>query len=227
MHIKRKKTGLGLYGGGKRHKEKILLEEKLDVYWRQHKKNFSPELLIKLVAKYVNDQDYLLVRKRGLLEFLTRNNLNFAHFYDMLNAAKDILENNKNLSSQFLKDFFEISSADNLLELAEEKMPEAIKELFRKIDTGCYSNRKSLQILIRYFHENSDLKIRKALWKKIKRFNPSERDLRYLMDLPAMYALPNVVLDIQKVLRKINKKKEIKTFEKINDLIIKIKQGQV
>jgi len=212
----------------KRHKGPIFTEDRLNVYWHQHKKNIkNSEILIDFVLKHADDRDYSLARKRMLIEFLTRDNLSFANFYDMWNAAKDILENNKNLNSQFLKSLFEISSADNLLELAEEKMPEAIKELFRKIDTGCFSNRKSLQILIRYFTENSNLEIRKALWKKIKRFNLSDKDLKYLMDLPMMYALPKIISDIQKMLRKRNKKKEIRTIEKINKFIEQIKQGQV
>ena len=209
-------------------RDKMSSKDRLDTYWHQHKKNIkNSEILIDFVLKHADDQDYSLTRKRMLIEFLTRDNLSFANLYDMWNAAKDILENNKNLNSQFLKSLFEISSADNLLELAEEKMPEAIKELFRKIDTGCFSNRKSLQILIRYFTENSNLEIRKALWKKIKRFNLSDKDLKYLMDLPMMYALPKIISDIQKMLRKRNKKKEIRTIEKINKFIEQIKQGQV
>jgi len=206
----------------RKHKRSLSIKDKFDIYWRRHKNKLSPEKLILIVLR----ADHFLTRKRALIEFLTRNNLNFAHFYDMLNAAKDILENNKNLNSQFLKDLFDISTGDQLLELAEEKMPEAIKELFGRIDAGFFGNRKSLQILIRYFDESTNSKIRTALWKKIKKFDPTEKDLRYLLDLPMMYALPKITSEIQKMLRKSNKKKETRTIEKIKEFIKQIKQGQ-
>jgi len=41
-----------------------------------------------------------------------------------------------------------------------------------------------------------------------------------------MYALPKITLEIQKMLRKSNKKKETRTIEKIKKFIKQIKQGQ-
>jgi hypothetical protein len=209
-----------------RHKEKLSIEEEFDIYWRRNKKKINPEGLITLAAEKNESINGYLLRKRIIIEFLTREKLNFTHFYAMRNATADILEENKNLRSQFLKDLFEIANADNLLELAEERMPEAITELFKKIKSGYFSKRKSLQILIRYFVESPSSDIRKGLWKEIKKYDPSEDDLKYLLSLPMMYSLPDITLDIQKMLKKQNKKEQSKVAEKIKEFIKKLEEKE-
>jgi len=199
----------------RQRKKEMTTEEKLNLYWRKHKGKLNPIDLIYIVMRV----DHFLTRKRAFIEFLTRRNLNFDHFYRMSNAAKDVLEDNKKLKSQFWKDCFGVCNEDNLLELAEIEVPEAIKEIFRKIETS--SNRKALQILIRFFEKNKDSEIRAALLKKIKKRGPSTEDLKYLLALPSMYALPKITAEIQKLLKKQGIEKSKKTIRKIVAIITK------
>ena len=142
----------------------------------------------------------------------------------MSNAAKDILEGSKKLKGQFWKACFGVCNEDNLLELAEIEVPEAIKELFERIKTS--SNRKALQVLIRFFERNTDPKMRAALLKKIKKLDPSIEDLKYLLALPSMYALPKITSEIQKLLKKQGIEKAKKTIRKIEQFVQEIKKGQ-
>jgi len=203
----------------RQRKKEMTTEEKLNLYWRKYKRKLNPMDLIYIVMTI----DHFLTRKRALIEFLTRLNLNFDHFYRMSNAAKDILEDNKKLNGQFWKYCFSISSMDNLLELAEIQVPEAIKELFQKIEMS--SDPKNLQVLIRFFEKNTDSKIRTALWKKIKKCDPSIEDLKYLLSLPSMYALPKITSEIEKLLKKQSIQKAKKTIRRIERFVQKIKKG--
>lgn len=201
-------------------KKELTTEEKLDIYWHKHRRKLNPMDLIYIVMR-VND---FLTRKRALIEFLTRENLNFEHFYRMSTAAEDILKDNKKLNDKFWKDCFNLCNEDNLLELAEIEIPEAIKKLFEKIEKS--SNRKALQVLIRFFERNTDSKIRTALWKKIKIRGPSVEDLKYILNLPIMYALPKITSEIQKLLKKQGIEKGKKTIIKIEQFLQEIKKGQ-
>lgn len=224
MKIKNSKSkGLSLLTGGKKHKKRLSTKEELDVYWWKYRGNIKdPKSLIRIVARI----EYPPIRKKALIEFLTRNNTNFAHFYDMLNAARDMLENNEKLGQKFFDKLFAISDADNLIELAEINIPQAHTRLLGKIDSGCWSNTKNLQMLIRYFEKRTDPKERAVLWKKIKRFDPSADDLRYLRDLPMMYALPKITAGIDKMLRNQHIEKETKMIKKIKDFIRQMEQKQ-
>ena len=206
----------------KRHKGPMSTEDKLDVYWRQHKKNLSPRELTSLV---LTTQGYQIIRERALREFLERENLNFDLFDRMFNAAKDIFysKKNKNTKKEFLKQCFEICTENNLVELTESGIPEAAIELFRRIETGSIGKRKSLQALIRFFKITTSAEGRMTLWKKIKKLNPNEDDLKDVLELtygkPASY---KITLDIEKYIRKKAKRKDKKTLIKINGFIKEI-----
>lgn len=64
------------------------------------------------------------------------------------------------------------------------------------------------------------------IWKKIKKLGPNEGDLKHIIDLPAMYALPKILSQAQKLLRDRSKKKTRKIIKKIKELIDEIKKGQ-
>jgi len=193
---------------------------KLQRLWHQDKKKLNIKSLLYIVQKI----EYDLLQKDAIIEFLDRKNLNFDHFYRMSNVAKDILKDNKKLNDQFWKACFNICNEDNLLELSEIEIGEAIKELFRRIETS--SNRKALQVLIRFFERKTDPEIRMVLWKKIKERDPSIEDLKYLLVLPSMYALPKITSEIEKLLKRKDRKTDGKILQKIERTVQQIKNGQ-
>lgn len=208
----------------RRHKGEISLKDRLDVYWRRNKRKLFPRKLIYIVLTI----DYQLIRERALREFLIRENLNFDNFYQMVNAAKNILEKKPSLKAQFLKQCFDICTENNLVELEEVGVSGAIKELFRRIEKRSVSNRKALQVLIRFFQKNRDAKVRMELWKKIEKLGPNQEDSRYLLNLPGMYALPKITSRIQKFIRRQNEKEKTKILKTIEKFVkeIKIEKGQ-
>lgn len=154
-----------------RKKTKKTPTSELHLFWLQNKEKFK----IKDLVYIVREIDYLWLKKGALREFLTRDNLNFDNFYRMFDAAKYILEKDKDLKSQFLKECFAICTEHNLVELGEAGEPEAIKELFHRIEKGSISNRKAIQVLIRFFEittepqatsKNDYLEKNKKAWSK-------------------------------------------------------------
>ncbi len=208
----------------KRYREQESPKIKLQRLWNRNKKSFSTKSLLYIVQNI----EYNILRRDALMEFLTRDNLNFDNFYRMLNTAKDILEKDPSLRTQFWKECFSICNEHNLIELGEMGESGAIKELFRRIETGSISNRKALQVLIRFFQKNTDTKVRMELWKKIEKLGPNEEDSKYLLDLPGMYAFPEITSKIQKFIRKQNKnkKEKTKTLKAIENFVEEIKKGQ-
>ncbi|OGZ17432.1 MAG: hypothetical protein A2V72_00360 [Candidatus Nealsonbacteria bacterium RBG_13_37_56] len=220
----------------RRHKGPISLEDRLNIYWRQHKRNLYPEELISLALTIEGNQlTKELMKERVLREFLTRADLNFDLFDRMLNATKDIfgLKKNKNTKNEFLKQCFDICTENNLVELTEAGFPEAVAELFRRIETGSISRRRSLQVLIRFFKVTTSAEGRITIWKKIARLNPNEDDLKDILDLTyGKSAFYKVTSAIEKYIRKRAKRKAKKIIIRIKELIKEIerqkdkKQGQ-
>jgi hypothetical protein len=69
---------------------------------------------------------------------------------------------------------------------------------------------------------------RTDLWEKIKKLNPSEKELKYILDLNGMYSYPEITSEIEKLLREKNKTKESKAVRDLLHLAkqIKTKKGQ-
>ena len=199
----------------RKHKGSITFEERLDVYWHRNKKNLDAKDLIHLVLT-LNHQP---LRKKLLIHFLTIENLNFDDFYRMLDAAKDIFIDNKKLKAKFLKECFEISSEHNLEELGESGEVEAIKELRRRTEEKAISSRRATQAWIRLFQLTTGEKPKIEIWKILKKLNPCNEDLKYLLDLPGMYAFPKITSEIEKLLRKSSEHKQKRTVKRIKELV--------
>ncbi len=198
-------------------------QTRLNAFWFQKKKEISVRDLINIVKKI----DYPLLKKRAVIEFLTRDNLSFDNFYRMLGAAKDVLEKYGDLKSKFWKQHLELCNPDNLAELIEIGEKEAAKELFFRIENGSISNRKAKQVLIRIFEIVTDAKVRREMWKRIKALEPQEDELRYILNLPCMYAFPRIISQAQKLLRpNRSKKKSNRILKRIEKLVEEIKKGQ-
>ena len=194
-------------------------EAKLECLWRKHGKKIGPKNLTHIVQRI----DYFPLRKWALIEFLSKNNLNFTHLYNMLCYASDILDQDKNLKKSFFEYLFSICTLDNLLELAEENIPEAIKELLKKINRKLAPNRKSLQILIRLFYGKRDLAIRACMWRKIKEHNPSEEDLIYILGLLENNPIyERIRKQVEKLLRKKSNPKKIRVITEMEALVSEI-----
>jgi len=204
----------------RRHKGPISLEDKLDIYWRQNKKKLLPKILISLVSTV---QDYQLIRKRALREFLTKARLNFYLFDLMVIAAKDILNSDKKIKKEFLKQCFAICTENNLVELGEEGIPEAVAELFLRIKSRSISKRNSLQTLIRFFGVTTSPEGRIIIWKEIEKLDPDDSDLKDILELVSgKSAFYKVSLAIEKYMRKRTEKKGEKIINRIKELIKEI-----
>lgn len=195
---------------------------KLQRLWHQDKK----KLKIKSLLYIVQNIKHNLLQKDAIIEFLDRENLNFDNFYHMLNLSKDVLQEDKALQKKFLKQCFDICTPDNLVELGEIGEAEAIKELRERIKEKSISNRKALQVTIRLFEITTNAKARMILWTEIKGLDPNEGDLKYIIDLPSMYALPKMISDAQKLLKKKNRKPDGRILQKIERTIQEIEKGQ-
>lgn len=195
---------------------------KLQRLWHRNKKKLDIKSLLYIVQNIKHD----VLQKDAITEFLDKENLNFDNFYHMFNLSKDVLEKYKALKKKFLKQCFDMCTADNLVELGEAGEAEAIKELFERIEKKSISNRKALQVMIRFFEKIADAKARMALWTKIKELNPNEEDLKYIIDLPSMYAFPKIISDAQNFLKKRNRKPDGRILQKIEQLVNEIKKGQ-
>jgi len=198
-------------------------QTRLNALWFQKKK----EIGIKDLINIVRIMDYPPLKKRAVIEFLTRDNLSFDNFYRMLGTAEDVLEKYEDLKSKFWKQYLELCSPDNLVELIEIGEKEAAKELFFRIENASISNRKAKQVLIRIFEIVTDEKVRREIWRKIKELEPQEEELIYILNLPCMYAFPRIISQAQKLLRpNRNKKKSNRILKRIEKLIEEIKKGQ-
>lgn len=202
------------------HRKK-LPQTRLNVLWFQRKKDINVKGLIDIVKTV----DYLPIKKRAVIEFLMRENLNFNDFYDMHQVAKDVLEKYKDLKNKFWQQWLDLCNPDHLVELTEDGEKEAAKEFLHRIKIKAISKRKAKQGLIRFFEITRDEKTRKEILKEIKDLDPNEQELKYLIDLPNMYALPGILWQIRRCLKQ--RRRSNKVLEKIKKLIEEIKKGQV
>ncbi len=193
---------------------------RLNIFWHRQRKNFS----IKNLVWIVKTIEYLPLEKRALREFLSRTNLTFDNFYRMLGAAKKIFEKDNKIEKEFWEKCLTICTPDNLVELTEMGESNATKELFRRIETGSIGNSKAKQVLIRLFEKITNEKTRMALWKKIKRLDLNEEELKYILDLPSMYALHKIVSQAQKLLRQIAKGNQGRNIKKLEELVEELKK---
>jgi len=195
------------------------LKDKLRIYWRQQRIKLPVDDLISIVRTI----EHLWLRKKALIEFLERDNLTFDDFYHMLNLAKDILEENEGLGNRFWEKYLALSTPDHLLELTEMGEGKAAKELFSRIEKETIGKNKARQILIRLFEKTRDKDTKKSLWGKIKDLNPSQAQLRDLLNLKGMYEYRAVTLSIEKFLRKLGKgRKEKRIIKRLRCFVKRI-----
>lgn len=206
----------------KRYRKQESPEIKLQRLWNKNKKRLN----IKSLLYIERNIEYNVLRRDVLIEFLDRDNLNFDNFYRMIDLTKDILQKDKALKKKFLKQCFDICTENNLVELGETIESEAIKELFQRIEKKSISNRKALQVMIRFFEITTNAKARMILWLKIKKLDPNEEDLKYIIDLPSMYALPKIISEAQKFLKRKSRKPDGRILQKIERTLKQIKKGQ-
>ena len=100
-------------------------EYKLRVIWHKSRSKFSPLKLVS-IAKEI---DYPEIQKSAIREFLNRNELAFADFYELLNLPKKILQLSPDLENQIWKECFDICTPDNLRELIDLGEERAANEL--------------------------------------------------------------------------------------------------
>ncbi len=196
----------------------------LNILWHRKKDEFETEDLIDIVAA----TDYLPLAEKAVTKFLKRDDPNFNDFYSMLQKAKRALDKYEGLKKSFWRKYFVLCTVDNLAELAEDGEKEATTKLLNKTEDGSMRNNKSKQVLIRLFEKFTKKEIRMDLWRRIKKFNPSEGELRYLLNLESMYSLYEIRSEIEKLLRERHKTKENKVAKKLLYLAkqIKTKKGQ-
>ena len=198
------------------------LPTQLNVLWhRTREKLETKELIFIIVAT-----DYLPLKKKVVTEFLKRRDLNFGDFYRMLEKAKEVLEKYKDLKDNFWKKCFALCTIDNLAELTEDGETEAAEKLFDGIENGSFRSDKSKQVLIRLFKKMTKDEIRMDLWKKIKKLDPSKKDLIYILDLQCMYSLYEIRSEAEKLLRQRHKPRETKTMKRLLDIVKQIEKGQ-
>lgn len=196
-------------------------EHKLRLFWHKQANKLDSKDLIYVVSKI----GYLPLKKRALRKFLGIDNLNFDDFYKMLDEAKNILNQDKILQSEFFKQCFDICNADNLVELIEAGVTEAEKELDRRIEHNLISTRKAIQVLIRVFEKTTNEKKCIALWKRIRGLIPNKKDLFYILRFAYERKILEITSDIERLLRK-KENKTNKILRKIEELIAQIKQRQ-
>ena len=194
----------------------------LNISWHQEREKLKAKDLIYIVAI----TDYLPLMKKAVVQFLNRDDPNFDDFYRMLERAKEVLEKYKDLKENFWKKYLALCTIDNLAELTEAGEKEAATKLFNEIQKGSMRNNKAKQVLIRLFEKITNNEVRTDLWEKIKKLNPDEKELRYILDLPSMYSLYKMRSEAEKLLRQKHKTKENKTTKKLLDIAKQIKKGQ-
>lgn len=196
----------------------------LNILWHRKKDELEIKDLIDIVAA----TDYLPLMEKAVTKFLKRDDPNFSDFYSMLQKAKRALEKYEALKKRFWKKCLALCNIDNLAELSEDGEKEAMIELFDKIEKGSVENGKAKQVLTRQFQKFTDKKTRTELWKRIRKLNPSEEELKYLLDLESMYSLCEIKSEIEKLLRERHKTKKNKVAKKLLYLAkqIKTKKGQ-
>jgi len=197
----------------------------LKILWHRQKEDLRTEELIHIAET----TDYLLLMKKNVTEFLKRDDPSFNDFYDMLQNTRRVLEEYETLKNNFWKKYLALCSIDNLAELAEDEEEPAMIELFKKTEDGSVKDSKAKQVLTRQFEKFTDEKIRTELWRRIKKHNPSRKELEYLLNLKSMYSLYKIRSEIEKALRE--KHKETKKRKVVKDLLyfasqIKTKKGQ-
>ena len=202
------------------------LRTQLNILWhrKRERKGFEIEDLIYIAET----TDYLPLTKKAVTEFLSRDDPNFNDFYRMLEKAREALDKYEGLKKSFWRKYFVLCTIDNLAELAEDGEEEATKKLLDKTEDGSMRNNKAKQVLIRLFEKFTKKEIRMDLWRRIKKLDPNEGELRYLLDLESMYSLYEIRSEIEKLLRERHKTKENKITKKLLYLAkqIKTKKGQ-
>jgi len=196
----------------------------LNILWHRKKDGLETKDLIDIVAA----TDYLPLMEKALTKFLKRDDPNFSDFYSMLQKAKRVLGKYQALKKNFWKKYLALCTIDNLVELVEDGETEAATKLFAKLGNGSTKNNKAKQVLTRLFEKMTKEETRIDLWGKIKKLDPKEEELRYLLDLEGTYSYPKITSEIEKLLREKNKRKEKKDVKALLDLAkqIKTKKGQ-
>lgn len=196
----------------------------LKILWHQGRKSFKPKQLIYIVTMI----DYLPLMKKVVAEFLNKDDPTFNDFYCMLEKTKEALEKDEYLKRKFWKKCLALCTIDNLAELSELGEDEATTELFDKIERGSVRNNKAKQVLIRQFEKFTEKKIRMELWERIKKLDPNEEELTYILDLESIYSYPEITLEAEKLLRERHRPRETKPMKRLLDIAkqIKTKRGQ-
>ena len=196
----------------------------LNILWHRKKDEFKTKDLIDIIKA----TDCLLLMEKAVSEFLKKDDPNFSDFYTVLEKAKMTLEKHEGLKKRFWKKYLALCTIDNLAELSEDGEKEAMTELFIKTGNGSIKNNKSKQVLTRQFEKFTEKETRTKIWGKIKKLDPNEEELKYLLDLESMYSYPEITSEIEKLLREIHKTKEKKAVRDLLNLAnqIKTKKGQ-
>jgi len=191
----------------------------LNILWHRKKDEFKTKDLLDIIKA----TDCLLLMEKAVSEFLKKDDPTFSDFYTVLQKARMALEEYAGLKKRFWKKCLALCSIDNLAELSEDREEEAMAELFIKTGNGSVKNNKSKQVLTRQFEKFTDKEIRTKIWKRIEKLDPSEGELRDLLDLESMSFYPEIESDIEKLLRERHIRKEKKAVRDLLNLASQIK----
>ena len=200
-------------------------ESRLLRYWNRKKGKLTPKQLITLVI----EAEYLPLRKSGVETFLDIKGLVFDDYYKMCDAAQDFFKEDEALSKKFYENFFDICTADHLMELLFEGDTKAANELFRRIDTREIKEDESKQILKVLFEKITDAGSRKLIYKKTEKLGFNDEELDKMSEIANRAFLFDIVDRIKRKIRGIKKRssKGEEVLEKLRKLLQDLKEEQV